>query len=147
MIKTEKEYLEAKKRLVQEFQAIANHQTKLKENGLNEDQIKLAIDPLASFAHQLKEEVEEYEQLRRGNFKVLENFYGIGRTLVALRIFKGLKQKDLAEKLGIKDSQLSRDERNEYYGASIEKIQKVLDALNVTLKTKIEYSYKDSSGF
>jgi ribosome-binding protein aMBF1 (putative translation factor) len=114
----------------------------MKKAGLTKEQMKLALDPLASFALQLQEEVGEYEKLMRGQFDLLENLNGIGHLLVALRIFKGMKQKDLAEKMGVKESQVSRDERNEYYGASIEKIQRVLSVLNVTLKSKVDASYK-----
>ena len=61
----------------------------------------------------------------------------MGRLLVALRISKGLKQKELAEKLGVKETQISRDERNEYHGASMEKVQTVLTALGVSLKSEV----------
>jgi hypothetical protein len=142
MIKTEQEYLEAKKRLENEFKALEDHQIKMKKAGLNKEQIQLAIDPLASFTLQLKEEVEEYERLKRGVFDVLENLDRIGYLLVAIRISKGIKQKELAERLGVKESQVSRDERNEYHGASIEKVQKVLLALGVTLKSEVEGVFK-----
>jgi DNA-directed RNA polymerase specialized sigma subunit len=143
MIKTEKEYQEAKKRLESEFKALEDHQLKMQKAGLSQDQIQLAIDPLASFAHQLKEEVGEYEKLKRGQFDEIENLNGLGRMLVALRIFKGLKQKELAEKLGVKESQVSRDENNEYHGASIEKVQKVLSVLGVKLTSEVEASFRD----
>lgn len=65
MIKTEKEYLEAKKRLDKEFKVIEGHQRRMEKLGMNEEQVHLAIDPLTSFALQLKEEVEEYEKLKR----------------------------------------------------------------------------------
>lgn len=142
MIKTEQEYTEAKKRLEQEFKELEAHQMKMKKAGLTKDQIQLAIDPLASFAFQLKEEVEEYEKIKRGEFGALENLEGLGRMLVAVRISKGIKQKELAEKLGVKEAQISRDERNEYHGASIEKIQKVLNALGVTLKSEVDGVYR-----
>jgi hypothetical protein len=143
MIKTEREYLETKKRLVDEQKMIEDQLVKLKQAGLTKVQIKLAIDPLASFMLQLKEEIVDYERLKKGDFGDITNFYGIGRTLVALRIFKGIKQSELATKLKVKESQVSRDESNEYHGASVEKVQKVLEALGVTLKTKVEYQYKD----
>lgn len=142
MIKTDQEYTEAKKRLEQEFKALEEHQMKMKKAGLTKEQIQLAIDPLASFAHQLREEVEEYEKIKRGEFSALENLQGLGRMLVAIRISKGMKQKELADRLGVKEAQISRDERNEYHGASIEKIQKVLSALGVTLKSEVDGIYK-----
>ena len=141
MIKTESEYTQAKQKLENEFRTIKEHQNKLRKNGFTDEQVKLAVDPLASFALQLKEEIEEYERLKRGDFNDLTNFYGIGRMLIALRIFKGMKQADLAAKLGVADSQVSRDETNEYHGASIEKIQKTLNVLGVELKTQVKDPY------
>lgn len=114
----------------------------MKAAGLNKEQIKLAVDPLVSFTLQLREEVEEYEKLKRGQFDKFVNLSGLGRTLIALRIYKGMTQKDLAEKLGVLEPQVSRDERNEYHGASIEKIQKVLNALNVTIKSEISPDFR-----
>lgn len=138
MIKTEREYIEAKNRLEQEYKSLDEHEKKMKAAGLNSEQIKLAIDPLLTFTLQLREEVEEYEKLKRGQFDAVVNLSGLGRALIALRIYKGMSQKELGEKLGVSEPQVSRDERNEYHGASIEKIQKVLNALNVTLKTEID---------
>lgn len=143
MIKTEKEYLDAKNRLEQEYKTLEDHENKMKAAGLNKEQIKLAMDPLVSFTLQLREEVEEYEKLKRGQFDHFVNLSGLGRTLIALRIYKGMTQKDLAEKLGVLEPQVSRDERNEYHGASIEKIQKVLNALNVTIKSEISADFRN----
>ncbi|HEY1079017.1 MAG TPA: helix-turn-helix transcriptional regulator [Bdellovibrio sp.] len=144
MIKTEKEYQESKKLLDVEFKELDVHAKNMKKAGLSRAQIKLALDPMSSFALQLQEEVEAYEKLKKGQFEPLENLNGIGRTLIALRIFKSLKQKELAEKLQVTEAQVSRDERNEYHGASIEKIQKVLDAMGVTLKSVIKIGYDDA---
>ncbi|MEZ4742685.1 MAG: helix-turn-helix transcriptional regulator [Bdellovibrionota bacterium] len=145
MIKTDNEYLQSKKRLEEEMASIEEHKKKMKESGIKDSQIKLAIDPLLSFSLQLKEEIEEYDKLKKGQFDPIENLYGIGRMLVAIRISKGLKQKDLAESLGVKESQISRDERNEYYGASIEKVQKVLEAMGVTLTSNVEKGLNKSA--
>lgn len=142
MIKTEKEYLESKRRLADEQNMIEGQRVKLKLAGLSKDQIKLAIDPLESFTLQLKEEIEEYERLKRGDFDDLINLYGLGRALVAYRIFRGIKQSELAAKLKVKESQVSRDESNEYYGASLEKIQKVMEALEMRAKTMIVEQFK-----
>jgi len=122
MIKTDKEYQEAKKRLLSEKKSLEGQHAKLKAAGLNTDQIHLALDPLASFSLQLEEEIQEYENLMRGYFEDIINLKGIGRQLIALRIAKGLKQNELAARLGVKEPQVSRDETNEYFGASVEKI-------------------------
>lgn len=144
MIKTDHEYKEAKTRLQTEFTSIEDQRKRLVDVGLTIEQIKLALDPLSSFALQLQEEVEQYERLKRGQFDPLENLQGLGSLLVAARIAKGITQKELAERLGLHESQISRDERNEYHGASIEKIQRVLSALKVTLRSEINGIYSDA---
>jgi len=138
MIKTEKEYLEAKKRLEQEHRSLDIHKKKMKASGMSREQIKIAMNPLESFTLQLKEEVFEYEKLKRGQFDPFINLNGLGRSLVAFRIYKGITQKDLADKLEVSEPQISRDERNEYHGASIEKIQRVLDALGIKIQSTVE---------
>ena len=50
----------------------------------------------------------------------------------------GISQRELARRLGVHESQVSRDERNEYFGITLERAVKVLDALNVRLRTKVE---------
>ena len=60
-------------------------------------QIKRVLDPVRSFNEQIKEEVSSYERLKRGEFDELQNFSGIGRLLIALRIAKGLTQREFAE--------------------------------------------------
>ncbi len=50
----------------------------------------------------------------------------------------GLSQRELAEKLGVHESQVSHDERNEYYGITIERATRILDALGVKIRTRLE---------
>lgn len=145
MIKTEQELKLAKTKLEAELARIKSHRQKMKSSGLTPKQIQLAIDPLLSFSLQLKEEIEEHEKIQRGEFDTLINLKGLGRLLIAIRISKQMKQRELAELLGVKEAQVSRDERNEYYGASIEKIQRVLDALGVSLNTGLQEQTKRSS--
>ena len=96
------------------------------------------IDPFESFHLQLKEEVESYEKLKRGEFDELDNLRGLGHLLISIRIAQGLSQRDLAKKLNVHESQVSRDERNEYFGITLERAIRLLDALNVKLRTQVE---------
>ena len=93
---------------------------------------------MESFHLQLKEEVESYERLKRGEFDELENFRGFGTLLISLRIAKGISQRELAKRLNVHESQISRDERNEYFGITLERAMKILDALDVRLHTTVE---------
>jgi ribosome-binding protein aMBF1 (putative translation factor) len=138
MIRNEAEYQEAANRLIAEKSRLAEHRARLKETGLSDDEIKRVMDPMESFHLQLLEEVESYERLKRGEFDELINLRGLGHLLISLRISKGMTQHDLAQKLGVHDSQVSRDERNEYFGITLERAIKVLDALGVELRTKVD---------
>jgi len=138
MIRNEAEYREAVERLAAERRRLAEHRTRLKATGLSDDEVKRVIDPMESFHLQFSEEVESYERLKRGEFDDLENFRGLGQLLISLRIAQGLSQRELAKRLGVHESQVSRDERNEYFGITLERAMKVLDALNVRLRTKVE---------
>ena len=137
MIRNEAEYQEASKRLAEELQRLKEHRARLKETGLSEVEIKRVIDPLESFHLQLVEEVEAYERLKRGEFEELDNLRGLAHLLIASRIAQGISQRDLARRLGVHETQVSRDERNEYFGITLERAAKILDALNVRLRTQV----------
>jgi transcriptional regulator with XRE-family HTH domain len=44
----------------------------------------------------------------------------------------------LARRLGVHESQVSRDERNEYFGITLERAERILAALKVRLRTSVE---------
>jgi DNA-binding XRE family transcriptional regulator len=137
MIKTDTAYKIAVEKLKEDLCFIGDQKESLKELGLSEDQISKAIEPSISFHEQLKEEVEYYERIKRGEFEPIFNLHTLGKTLIACRIHLGVSQNELAKRLGVSPAQISRDERNEYYGATVEKIQKVMDAMGITSKTVI----------
>ncbi len=144
MIRNEGEYKEAVERLQQEAARLRESQAKLKEMDLSKEEIKRVMDPIRSFHEQLQEEVASYERLKRGEFDELHNFDGLGRLLVALRISQGASQRELAERLGVHESQVSRDERNEYHGLSVERANRILEALGVELTTSVSSVEKSS---
>lgn len=138
MIRTEAEYQKAVRRLEEEKLRLAEHRTRLAEMGLGPEEMKRVLDPIQSFHLQLAEEVESYERLKRGEFGELTNLYGLGRLLVGLRIALGLTQRVLASRLEVDESQVSRDERNEYHGISIERVNRILDVMGVQLKSRLD---------
>ena len=137
MIKTDLDYKKAIEKLKEDLIFIETQRESLRNLGLTEEQIDRAIEPSISFHEQLKEEVEYYERIKRGDFEPIFNLETLGKTLIACRIHLGITQQELATKLGVSSSQISRDERNEYYGATIEKIQKVMNALGIVSKTEV----------
>ena len=133
MIRNENEYQEAVRRLGDERARLVEHEARLLKAGLAADEVKRALEPLQSFGLQLSEEIASYERLKRGDLGEMENLHGLGRTLVAARIALGLSQRELAERLGVHESQVSRDERNEYHGITVDRVSRILDAMGVAM--------------
>ncbi len=138
MIRNEAEYQEALARLNDERQRLDTHRVRLVEMGLSDEELKRALDPLRSFHLQLEEEVQSYERLKRGDIGELLNLHGLGHALVGLRIARGMTQRELAARLGVHESQVSRDERNEYHGVTVERASRILDAMDVRLRSLFE---------
>ncbi len=138
MIRSEKEYREAVERLRQDEEVLALQKEKLEELRLSEEEVRRALEPMLSFRAKLEEEVEWYERVRRRDFGIIRDLSAIGTLLIALRIANGLSQRELAEKLGVSEAQVSRDERNEYRGITVDRAQRVLDAMNETLTSRVE---------
>jgi DNA-binding XRE family transcriptional regulator len=138
MIRNEKEYREAVERIRQEKDRLARQEAELKTMGLGPAEIKRALDPMRSFHEQLEEEVASYERLKRGEFDEVLNLRGLGQLLVSLRIARGLTQRQLAEKLGVHETQVSRDERNEYHGITLERAARILEVLGVEVRSRVE---------
>ena len=138
MIRNEREYREALSRLEQDREVIEAQRQALIESGLSEEDVRRGLGPMLSFHAQLKEEVEWYERARRREFEVSHDVRDIGHMLIALRIANGLSQKELAEKLGVSEAQVSRDERNEYHGITVDRAQRILDALGEALRLAVE---------
>ncbi len=105
--------------------------------GLSPADVKRTIDPIQSFHLQLQEEVESYQRLKRGEFDDIWNLQGLGQLLISARIARGLTQRQLAEKLGVSESQVSRDERNEYHGVTLNRAARILELLGVELRTTV----------
>ena len=138
MIRSEKEYREALERLRKDEEVLALQKEKLEGLGLSEEEVRRALEPMLSFRAQLEEEVEWFERVRRRDFGVTRDLSAVGTLLIALRIANGLSQRELAEKLGVSEAQVSRDERNEYHGITVDRAQRVLDAMNETLTSRVE---------
>ena len=138
MIRTESEYRETLKHIEQSEQAFRDEEARLKAQGLDRAQVKRMLDPSRAFYEQIRAEVNTYERLKRGEFDELHNLGGIGNLLIGARIASGLSQRDLAERLAVHESQVSRDERNEYNGVTVDRASRILEALGVEITTQVK---------
>ncbi len=94
---------------------------------------KLERDALRSQLQDLEQEIREYESLRSGEESILtlDSFAELPRALIKARIASGLTQKDLADRLGLKEQQIQRYEATDYTAASVRRLKQVLEALGI----------------
>jgi DNA-binding XRE family transcriptional regulator len=139
MITTEKEYVGSKKAYDSGLNTIKNQTAEAEKNGFTKEQIKLVNDPTESFILGIKDEIMEYEQIKMGN--IPEHFFefeNIGLLLIALRIKHGFTQSELARRLKVPQSQVCRDERNDYRGVSVITVNKLLKIYGEDLSLKLK---------
>lgn len=146
MIRNETEYQDALKRISEETQRLDGYVAQWRGKGYGVDEVAALREPLESFHLQLVEEVQSYERLKQGHIGEFENLMGLGRVLIGVRIARGMTQRQLAEKLGVHETMVSRDERNEYHGVTVDRAKRVLDALGVRLVTRVEMEPLDPQG-
>ena len=94
---------------------------------------KAQEDALRSQLSDLEEQLREYESLKAGNFEIedLNVVAELPTALIKARIAQGLSQKDLAERLRLKEQQIQRYEATDYASASLARIKEVVSALGV----------------
>ena len=138
MIRTDSDYHRALEQLEQDAATIKAQRNHLESIGITGEQLQRAMEPTISFREQLKEEVETYEHMKRGELGALSSLTGIGGWLIGARIALGLSQRELAERLGVSESQVSRDERNEYHAITVDRAQRIMDALGIRFKAEAE---------
>lgn len=132
MIKSEREYVTSKNKVKDLEEFGKNTPSKGKFS-------KMAQLGVEVFALQIKEEIKEYEDIKAGNIpKEYFNIENLGLLLIALRIKNGLTQAELAQRLNVPPSQVSRDENNDYHGVSLTTVKKILAALEESLELKLK---------
>ena len=142
MIRSLSDYRQAVKNVEAGRRNLVAHEAKLRDLGFKPEEVDCFMGPVLHFQGRLEAEVERFEQLRRGELETDWALEDLGRLLVEARIARGLTQRSLAKKLGVDESMVSRDERNEYYGISAERARLVLEALGVKARLRVEMPAK-----
>ncbi len=111
---------------------------------LDGDMVEVGIDPaildaqrdaVRSQLEELRREVDDYLALRGGSVRRFRigSLSELPRALISGRIASGLTQRDLAERLSLKEQQIQRYEMQNYAGASFARIADVADAIGLEL--------------
>lgn len=97
------------------------------------------VDGLRSQLADLQAQLTEYDDLKSGRRILLEtvSLKDLPQTLVKARIAAGLSQKDLAERLKLKEQQVQRYEATDYAAASVSRLREVADALGLRLREDV----------
>lgn len=134
MIKNDRQYRITKSQADKFEKALS--ELELPNTDLHPIQRKAYIEALASQLEELKFQVAEYEALLSGETTVLQlhSFDEISDALIKARIASGMSQKELAEKLGLKEQQIQRYEATGYRTASIDRVSEIVKVLGISVK-------------
>lgn len=100
---------------------------------------QLERDALQSQLDELLDQLRQYDELRSGRQSVIEvsSFDELPNALVKARIASGLSQKDLADRLAMKEQQVQRYEATNYGSASMSRLQEVVNALGLAIRKEV----------
>ncbi|GAB2179498.1 hypothetical protein DLREEDagr8_50560 [Dongia sp. agr-C8] len=103
---------------------------------------------LTTERNELRKLLESYQKAKNGDFSALKELAGSdpGALLIVARITKGLSQKELARKLGLREQAIQRWETERYRSISLSNYQKVAGVLGVTWSIDISTPLKERLG-
>lgn len=142
MIKNERQYRITKAQAQRFEQALADlancAEDKKQENPILFEAQRSALE---SQLDDLREELTEYEALTiHGNDEPLvfelDSLEALPLALIKARIATKLSQKDLAERLGLKEQQIQRYEATEYASANLARVIEVSQVLGMKLQAR-----------
>jgi transcriptional regulator with XRE-family HTH domain len=100
---------------------------------------ELEREALSSQLADLRQDLEEYDALESGRLNVVavDDLSDLPRVLIQARISAGLSQRQLAERLALKEQQIQRYEATGYASASLARVLDVVKALGIQLRQDI----------
>ncbi len=136
MIRSEAEYRDAIARARKSAERLVQCREELRAKGSSPDEIEKVVGAMVSLQDDVLEEIRRYQRFKEGDLSEFKGLREIGQLLIAARLARGLSQRELSEKLEIHESQVSRDERNEYQGISVERAAQLLEVLSIDLEVQ-----------
>lgn len=133
MIRSDSEYREALVRAEAGRAQLLASEAELRAMGFSPDEITRVLAPARGFQLKLDEEIAGYQCLKRGDLGPYRDIEDVGMLLIAARIAAGLTGRELAKRLGCHESQVSRDERNDYHGITADRVRQVADAIGLEI--------------
>ncbi len=102
---------------------------------------KAQEDALRSQLLDLEAQINEYEALRSGQQTAfeIESLEELPRALIQARIAAGLTQRQLAERIGVKEQQIQRYEDTDYAATSFARLVELARALGLQVRQPISF--------
>jgi transcriptional regulator with XRE-family HTH domain len=139
MIKNDRQYRLTKAQVRQFTDALAGLKQSRPLQNVDPQLVEVQRRAMESQLEEMAGDLKEYEDLKTGNVSVFEaqSLADLPCLLVKARIARGTTQKELAERLDLKEQQIQRWEANDYHGASLESLKSIAEALGVVLRQQL----------
>lgn len=145
MITNERQYRITKARLSDFHKAVKAYELDEATKRIGSSVLaKAELEALKSEAEILSEQIQEYDDLKSGAVTILraENLDELPSILIRARIARGLSQRQLADKLNLKEQQIQRYESDQYASASLRRLTEVARALQLKISEVAELSQR-----
>lgn len=136
MIKNDKQLVVSKKALAKLEEGLKTLRAECKK----ESHYEMLSYGVREHIKQIKREIKEYEKIKSTPLpKVLraQDPAELGKQFVRLRIGRKITQTKLAERMGCKPSDISRLERDDYQGYTLNKLRRLAKALNTKIEIRL----------
>jgi transcriptional regulator with XRE-family HTH domain len=128
----------------------------LKKNVQDLIKHKFIINSINELINELENELTIYKSLVDGNFHCLQpkSLADLSSVLIGARLAQKMSQKELGERLNLKEQQIQRYESDNYESASLSRVLEITEALNLKFyfekitifNLEEEHSFKCPSG-
>ncbi len=138
MIKNQRQYQITKTQIGKLELALARPDQSKRAGTIHPLLRKAQTDALRSQLADLRSEIKHYEGLRSGKQTKLTvaSLDDLSSALIRGRIARGLTQRELAQRLGLKEQQIQRYEATNYTTASLARVCEVAKSLGLKLKAE-----------
>ena len=138
MIKNEREYRITKTQ-TEKFRRALSDFADEDHSSIDPRLRKAQEDALRSQLEDLETELKQYESLRSGKRRIIEadSFEDFPTALIQARLALGLSQRELAQRLGLKEQQIQRYEATNYASASFSRIAEVVAAMGLEVNEQV----------
>ncbi|MDP2955719.1 MAG: helix-turn-helix transcriptional regulator [Longimicrobiales bacterium] len=134
MIRSEAECRKAKEDLARAEVLLDEERAHWLREEMAQDEAFAMTAPLRLRTAEMRDEIGLFERIRTGDLSMFVGIEHVGAALVAARIARGLSQREFAELVEVHESQVSRDERNEYQGVGRERMSDLMRKLGLSFE-------------